>query len=243
MEKKKRRGLRALLIQPPVYDTQYYPEWSMPSGLLKVSSWLRSIGYDVRLIDCLYPDAAGELRQEIRGVAQVCSALEWPLADYRAMCKERFRRERTELPPHHRYKFEFGLSLRRVEEHLRREAEPQLFGEKPWIPDEVWITSIMTYWWESTKDAIRLAKRVYPSARVRVGGIYPTLAPHHLRRMLESDGLSFEVVRGRDLTLKAEGRAQRVSNGDCVVTGEVPDASDSDLDFEPYGQLPATPAG
>jgi radical SAM superfamily enzyme YgiQ (UPF0313 family) len=238
MEKKKRRGLRALLIQPPVYDTQYYPEWSLPSGLLKVSSWLRSMGYEVRLLDCLYPDAVGELRQEIRGVVQVCSTLEWSLPDYRAMCEERFGRARTELPPHHRYKFEFGLSLRRAEEHLRSAADPQLFGDGPWIPDEVWITSIMTYWWESTRDAVKVAKRLYPEARIRVGGIYPTLAPHHLRTMLETEGIPFTVVRGRDLTIASmPGGKRRVSDGDVVVTGEIPDASNADLDFEPYKEM------
>ena len=36
--------MRALLVQPPVYDTQYYAEWSMPSGLLKVATWLRELG-------------------------------------------------------------------------------------------------------------------------------------------------------------------------------------------------------
>src|SRR5262249_45189714 len=48
-------GMRALLFQPPVYDTQYFPDWSQPSGLLKVSTWLRKdLGYDVRLFDCLF---------------------------------------------------------------------------------------------------------------------------------------------------------------------------------------------
>ena len=83
--------MRALLFQPPVYDTQYYAEWSMPSGLLKVATWLRELGYDLRLLDCLYPDAKGEVKQEIRKVVQVCSTLEWTLADYRAMVKDGFR--------------------------------------------------------------------------------------------------------------------------------------------------------
>jgi len=43
--------MKALLVQPPVYDTQYYAEWSMPSGLLKVATWLRELGYDLRLLD------------------------------------------------------------------------------------------------------------------------------------------------------------------------------------------------
>ena len=41
--------MKALLVQPPIYDTQYYAEWSMPSGLLKVSTWLRELGYELRL--------------------------------------------------------------------------------------------------------------------------------------------------------------------------------------------------
>ena len=37
----------------------------------------------------------------------------------------------------------------------------------------------MTYWWESTRDVVALAKRLFPKATVLVGGIYPTLAPEH----------------------------------------------------------------
>ena len=54
--------MKALLVQPPVYDTQYYAEWSMPSGLLKVSTWLRDLGYELRLIDCLYPNQKGDVK-------------------------------------------------------------------------------------------------------------------------------------------------------------------------------------
>ena len=90
--------MRALLVQPPVYDTQYYAEWSMPSGLLKVATWLRESGYDIRLVDCLYPDTKGKVKQEIRKVVQVCSTIEWPLSDYRALVKERFGRTSNRAP-------------------------------------------------------------------------------------------------------------------------------------------------
>ena len=43
----------ALLISPPVYDTQYWAHWSLPYGLLRVASWLRTKGYVLKLIDCL----------------------------------------------------------------------------------------------------------------------------------------------------------------------------------------------
>lgn len=95
--------MKALLIQPPVYDTQYYAEWSMPSGLLKVATWLRQdLGYDLRLIDCLYPDTKGRLKQRIMGVVQVCSTLSWPLSEYRELSKRRFGRTNTNLPAAHR---------------------------------------------------------------------------------------------------------------------------------------------
>src|SRR5579883_999498 len=230
--------MKALLFQPPVYDTQYYAEWSLPSGLLKVSSWLRNLGYDVRLLDCLYPDKKGEVKQEVRKVVQVCSTLEWSLADYRTMVKERFARTTIELPQHHRYKYEFGKPLHAIETLLGESPQRKLFEEEErWIPDEVWITSIMTYWWESTRDAVLLMKRLYPNARIRVGGIYPTLAPYHLRNALAAAGLLFEIVRGRDLKLETAKGKTTVRNRDVIVTGEIPDASNADLDFEGYRQM------
>jgi radical SAM superfamily enzyme YgiQ (UPF0313 family) len=230
--------MKALLIQPPVYDTQYYAEWSMPSGLLKVSSWLReALGYDVRLIDCLYPNSKGEVSHRIIGVSQVCSTLQWPLEEYRAMTVERFKRHTIELPPNHRYKYEFGWPLERVREHLEKQRHGSDEDVEVWEPDEVWITSVMTYWWESTVDTIVMMKELYPKARIRVGGIYPTLAPHHLRNALATRGLRFEVVRGRDLTLSKRKNMTFVANEDVIATGEIPDASNRSLDLEVYRQM------
>src|SRR6266508_735523 len=228
-------SMRALLFQPPIYDTQYFPDWSQPSGLLKVATWLKKdLGYDTRLIDCLYPNKENRVKQEIRKVVQVCSTIEWPLEDYRALSKARYGPKQISLPAH-RYKSEFGLPLHAVERHL---CERSLLADEPaWEPDEVWITSIMTYWWESTYDAIRMFKRLYPKARIRVGGLYPTLAPHHLRLKLEGAGLHFELVRGRDLAIRKVRGKSTVINHDCIVTGEIPGASNADLDFDVYRQM------
>ena len=229
--------MRALLVQPPVYDTQYYAEWSMPSGLLKVATWLRELGYELRLIDCLYPNPKGEVKHEIRKIVQVGSTLEWSLSDYREIAKEFTGKTTIELPQHHRYKSEFGMPLHAVEEQLASPAQAGFFEEERWVPDEVWITSIMTYWWESTRDTVLLMKRLYPHARVRIGGIYPTLSPHHLRDALSAEGHDFEIVRGRDLDIGKRKRRTVVRNSDCIVTGEIPDASNADLDFECYRQM------
>jgi radical SAM superfamily enzyme YgiQ (UPF0313 family) len=229
--------VKALLIQPPVYDTQYYPEWSMPSGLLKVSTWLRELGYNLRLLDCLFPDRQGEVKQKIKGVVQVCSTLEWPLSDYRAAVKERLGRANTALPAHQRYKFEFGISLLDAERFVVQDLTAEQSDGTRWVPDEVWITSVMTYWWESTRDTVLLMKRLFPRAKIRVGGIYPTLAPHHLRNALSAEGHIFEIVRGRDLAVECDRGTTTVRNSDCIVTGEIPGASNADLDFQPYRDM------
>src|ERR1700730_18160122 len=35
----------ALLINPPVYDTQYWAEWSQPYGLLRIAALLKQYRY------------------------------------------------------------------------------------------------------------------------------------------------------------------------------------------------------
>src|SRR2546422_2157899 len=49
----------ALLINPPVYDAQYWARWSQPAGLLRIASLLRKSGYRIDLIDCMETDTRG----------------------------------------------------------------------------------------------------------------------------------------------------------------------------------------
>ena len=48
-------------------------------------------------------------------------------------------------------------------------------------PDEIWISSIMTSWWENTRDMIGACRYSFPTAVFRVGAISPTLALQHTR--------------------------------------------------------------
>jgi hypothetical protein len=97
----------------------------------------------------------------------------------------------------------FGLGWDEVRTRMR---------EMP-VPDEVWIGSVMTYWWESTRDAVRYAREAFPNARICVGGIYPTLAPEHAVRNL--------------------------SGADVVFVGELKDASDCPTDLSLYATPPS----
>ena len=149
-------GRKALLINPPIYDTQYWARWSQPHGLLKVATWLKEKGYtDLRLIDCLATDEKRQVPERILGQVK------------------RGNITRTRKA--------FGMSKDLLERHLQEHADGTRFR-----PDEIWITSIMTYWWESTHDVIESVARVFgkPTPRILVGGIYPTLHPDHADREL-----------------------------------------------------------
>ncbi|CAN5863930.1 radical SAM protein [soil metagenome] len=180
------RGFRrALLINPPVYDAQYWARWSQPAGLLRIATYLQARGYEVDLIDCMETNARGFVpktyRRDPRGQ---------PLVVTRGDMQRQI--------------WHFGLSWNQVGERMAALAAP---------PDEVWITSIMTYWWESTCDAVRAAREMFPNATIFVGGIYPTLAPEHAQ--------------------------ERLPDADYVFTGEIRAASDCWTDLHLY-QTPPT---
>jgi len=159
---------KALLINPPVYDTQYWPHWSQPHGLLKVATWLRQQEYTrLRLLDCLATNTRRRVGFRRRGAVQ---------------------RDDTE-----RQVWEFGWPLKKLRSELERHARGELFR-----PEEIWITSIMTYWWESTRDVVRLVREVFgvPGPRVCVGGIYPTLCPEHAEAMLADEHDDVVIVPG-----------------------------------------------
>jgi len=158
---------RVLLINPPVYDAQYWARWSQPAGLLRIATLLKQRGYAVDFVDCMETDGRGLVKKATHYDAQGR-----PLIIKRDDIVKRL--------------YHFGLSLSELEQHLRRFE----------TPDETWITSIMTYWWESTRDVVTVAKRLFPQATVLVGGIYPTLAPEHALEHL-----------GADLIFKGELRA------------------------------------
>jgi radical SAM superfamily enzyme YgiQ (UPF0313 family) len=149
-------GKKALLINPPIYDTQYWAYWAQPHGLLKVATWLQSVGYtDLRLIDCLATDEKRRVHHRLLDKVQ--------------------RDNITKI------RRAFGMSFDELRQHLQEHANGIRFR-----PDEIWITSIMTYWWESTRDVIELIEEVFgkPVPRILVGGIYPTLYPEHADKNL-----------------------------------------------------------
>lgn len=163
---------KALLINPPIYDTQYWARWSQPHGLLKVATWLRKHhGYThLRLLDCL----ATNVRRRVR---------------FHRRPDEKATVKRGNIE---RWMWKYGWPLEKLQQELEKHVRGDLFR-----PEEVWITSIMTYWWESTRDVVRLVQKVFdsPKPRIYVGGVYPTLCYEHADANL-SDTEEIIIVKG-----------------------------------------------
>jgi radical SAM superfamily enzyme YgiQ (UPF0313 family) len=98
--------------------------------------------------------------------------------------------------------YNFGLSLTDLSKRL---------NSLDYVPDHIYVTSTMTYWWESTRDVIALAKKTFPKSEVLLGGIYPTLCPEH---------------------------AEQNTQADIVVVGEIREASDLWSDLSLYASPP-----
>jgi len=80
----------------------------------------------------------------------------------------------------------------------------------------------MTYWWESVRDTIALAKEIFPKSKVLLGGVYPTLIPKHAERHTGADvivhGQLYSIAdRWTDLSVyqEAPGYAVIMSSRGC----------------------------
>ena len=67
-------------------------------------------------------------------------------------------------------------------------------GNSPagFVPDEIKITSLFTYWSKYVKESVDYYRQRYPYAKIEVGGIYASLMPEHCKKYTGCD----EVVVG-----------------------------------------------
>ncbi len=167
-----------LLVNPPAHDFTAFDLWLRPVGLLRIGTLLRASGCDVRLLDCLDDDlpffrraGAGKSPSKPDGT---CRFFEERIQKPKAFAAvPRFFR-RFGLPP---------SEIRWTFESWRNEG---------WIPDVVAVTSLFTYWYPGVAEAAAAVREAWPSARIVLGGIYPTLCRDHAAANACAD----EVVQG-----------------------------------------------
>jgi hypothetical protein len=200
----------ALLINPPVYDTQYWAEWSQPYGLVRIAALLRSNAY--KRIDFF------DFMEATTASSGSNATLKRIVPKHRIHCDEEYGDQNGPVFRARPYvlekdgqclqlfKYHFGKRWDEFEDWIKQNG----LDKRP--PSEIYIGSVMSYWWESTRDLVTRIRRLCgKKPKIVIGGIYPSIAPEH---------------------------AARFTGADVVVAGEVHEANDLWTDLSVYENKP-----
>ena len=155
-----------LLINPWIHDFAAYDFWARPLGLLYIAAVLeRAFPCRVHFVDCLdraHPSLARDRRSRPDGRGPFFKETV-PKPSVLRGIPRRFSR--------------YGIPVA-----LFREA----LGRLP-VPDIVFVTGAMTYWYPGVQEAVGLVRERFGRVPVVLGGAYPTLVPDHARRHSGAD--------------------------------------------------------
>ncbi len=102
---------------------------------------------------------------------------------------------------HHKY-FPIGLiklaTLAKQRDHSIQFQIGNIPDDSDFIPDEIWVTTVFTYWEQFYADCIKTLKQHYPQSKIILGGIYATLHPERALHLMAD-----EIVQG--VIVEAEG--------------------------------------
>jgi hypothetical protein len=164
---------KILLVNPPIYDFAAYDFWLKPYGLLSVAGYLRGKA-EFKLFDYLNRSHPFATRQK------QLESDRWG--------RGRFYCEQIPNPPCleqiPRYFRRFGLPRSLFEDFLTKQ-EPC---------DFVLIQTMMTYWYQGIQEVVADIRRIWPRAKIILGGNYVTLCSSHAQGL----GPDF-LVTGRNL--------------------------------------------
>ena len=81
----------------------------------------------------------------------------------------------------------FPIGLLKIGTYLKnaRKCHVELVFENKevsFVPDEIWVTSLFTYWSRYVHDSIDFYKKTYPRAKIFLGGIYATLMADQIKK-------------------------------------------------------------
>lgn len=157
--------MRALLINPWIYDFKAFDFWNKPVGLLIVADILKKAGFEVDYIDCM-DRSSPYFKTETR-------------TDHFGRGKYHF--EVIEKP---------GLYKNILRKYKRYGIPEETFisvVKKTKKPDLICLTSSMTYWYPGVFNAIRILKDVFPGIPIILGGLYATLCSQHAEKYSLAD--------------------------------------------------------
>ncbi len=152
--------MQILLVNPPIYDFTCYDYWLKPLGLLYVASFLRKNGVSFDFFDFMdrrspFLERKNKSRFLSTGKFRKEDAIKKEIFDW-------FKR------PYFRY----GVSKEKFLDFISNKSY-----------DYVFITSMMTYWYEGIEEVIESVKKKNPNAKTIVGGVYAKLLPEHAKNL------------------------------------------------------------
>ncbi len=158
--------MKALLVNPYIYDVSAYDYWLKPVGLLYIATALEKSGVEVKLLDFLDRHLPGNnVHDGPYGTGKFSSIVVKSLMN------------------------EYGIPR-----YLKRYGAPEeILNTLNFSPDVVLITSMMTYWYGGVFETIKMIKKNF-NVPVILGGNYPTLLPEHAKLsgadvIVEGDGI------------------------------------------------------
>ena len=157
--------MKALLVNPWIYDFKAFDFWNKPIGLLIVANILKRHGIKVTLLDCMdrrspYYKTDTKTDQFGRG-KYAYEIVKKP--DIYANVPRFYKR--------------YGMPEALFKDTVRQMMQP----------DIMFVTSSMTYWYPGVFNAIRILNDTFPKTPVVLGGIYASLCAKHAREKSGAD--------------------------------------------------------
>ncbi|MFO7881967.1 MAG: hypothetical protein R6U52_05475 [Kosmotogaceae bacterium] len=82
-----------------------------------------------------------------------------------------------------------GHRVKLVRGELTKKEILKIGSGRWYVPDEIKITSLFTYWKEHVENCVRHYRNLYPSLKITVGGIYASLMPDDCKRICGVDNV------------------------------------------------------
>ncbi len=155
---------RALLINPHIEDFAAYDHYSKPLGLIYLASYLKD-RFELHFINALQRNhpALPDLKTKPDKTGNF----------YKTPIKK------PEILSDIPRKFKrYGLPDEVFISELKK---------TPFVPDFVFITSGMTYWYRGVIHTINLVRETFPDTKILLGGIYPSIIPSHAKKHSTAD--------------------------------------------------------
>jgi radical SAM superfamily enzyme YgiQ (UPF0313 family) len=160
--------LKILLINPWIYDVASYDYWLKPLGLLMLARKLQESGHELKLVDCL-----DRYDPELEKITGKKIKSKW---NGTGKFEDIIVKKPQSLSHIPRYFKRYGLPMALFKKKLLT------LKSENWIPDYIFVTSAMTYWYPGSFEAIKISKEFFPDSKTMLGGNYANLLPEHSKK-------------------------------------------------------------